>query len=84
MWELKEERGRKVEGGRAAQCSLSPDLDDATAWVREVLGFAADDLQAQVLRTKTKRGLLNCSRQWGKSTITAAKAVHQAHRTAGA
>src|SRR5439155_6384357 len=25
------------------------------------------------------RGLLNCSRQWGKSTITAAKAVHRAY-----
>ena len=37
-------------------------------------------MQARVLCTKTKRGLLNCSRQWGKSTITAAKAVHQAYR----
>jgi hypothetical protein len=25
---------------------------------------------------------LNCSRQWGKSTITAAKAIHQAYHTA--
>jgi len=40
-------------------------------------------MQEQVLRTVGKRGLLNCSRQWGKSTITAAKAVHQAQRTAG-
>jgi hypothetical protein len=27
--------------------------------------------------------VLNCSRQWGKSTITAAKAVHQAYTEAG-
>ncbi len=57
--------------------------EDAAEWVKEHLGFQADRMQAQVLRTKTKRGLLNCSRQWGKSTITAAKAVHEAQRTAG-
>jgi hypothetical protein len=26
-----------------------------------------------------RRGLLNCSRQWGKSTVTAARAVHRAY-----
>jgi hypothetical protein len=36
-----------------------------------------DARQAEVLRAKTKRGLLNCTRQWGKSTVTAAKAVHR-------
>jgi len=36
-----------------------------------------------VLGTTRKRGLLNCSRQWGKSTITAAKAVHQASSEPG-
>jgi len=51
-------------------------------WVREALGFPADGLQARVLGTTSKRGLLNCTRQWGKSTITAAKAVHQAWSTA--
>ena len=74
MWELEAgspPRRRKGE------------TDDAADWVKERLGFPADSMQAQVLRTKTKRGLLNCSRQWGKSTITAAKAVHQAQRTAG-
>jgi hypothetical protein len=46
------------------------------------LGFEPDATQWAVLRTETKRGLLNCCRQWGKSTITAAKAVLQAHGTA--
>jgi len=55
---------------------------DPTEWVREKLGFSADALQARVLGTSSKRGLLNCTRQWGKSTITAAKAVHQAWSTA--
>jgi hypothetical protein len=52
-------------------------------WVRERLGLAADRLQARVLGVGGKRGILNCSRQWGKSTITAAKAVHQAYTAAG-
>ena len=46
-------------------------------WVRDTLGFPADSLQARVLETPAKRGILNCTRQWGKSTVTAAKAVHQ-------
>jgi len=52
-------------------------------WVRERLGFEPDALQAQVLDTEAQRGILNCTRQWGKSTVTAAKAVHQAWREKG-
>src|ERR1039457_5334800 len=55
---------------------------DAAEWVRERLELAVDSLQEWVLRTTNKRGILNCSRQWGRSTITAAKAVHQAYHTA--
>jgi phage FluMu gp28-like protein len=55
----------------------------AAEWVREKLGFDPDEGQARVLSTASKRGLLNCTRQWGKSTITAAKAVHQAWTEAG-
>src|SRR5579883_2773188 len=53
-------------------------LEDAAAWARLALGFTADDLQSRVLRSHSKRGLLNCTRQWGKSTVTAAKALHRA------
>jgi hypothetical protein len=42
------------------------------------LGLTPDAKQAEFLRRKFKRVLLNCSRQWGKSTITAALAVHRA------
>jgi phage FluMu gp28-like protein len=56
---------------------------DAAEWVRKRLGLVVDELQARVLDTQRKRGVLNCSRQWGKSTITAAKAVHQAQTEAG-
>jgi hypothetical protein len=50
--------------------------DDAVAWARDKLGFVADDKQAEVLKTGVKRGILNCSRQWGKSTTCAIKTVH--------
>jgi hypothetical protein len=42
------------------------------------LGFEADELQAAVLDSQAKRGILNCTRQWGKSTVLAVKAVHRA------
>ncbi len=52
-----------------------------TEWVTAKLGFEPDQAQKQVLTAESRRGLLNCTRQWGKSTITAAKAVHQAYTT---
>src|ERR1700712_2296510 len=54
---------------------LKNGLDFATA----KLGFTPDPKQSVLLRDSLRRVLLNCSRQWGKSTITAAKAVHQAY-----
>jgi hypothetical protein len=47
-------------------------------WIRKYLGFSPDPVQARLLDTPTKRGILNCTRQWGKSTTSSAKAVHQA------
>ncbi|MFN7923381.1 MAG: terminase family protein [Bryobacteraceae bacterium] len=37
-----------------------------------------DAKQTEVLESRSARILLNCCRQWGKSTTTAARAVHQA------
>ena len=51
-------------------------------WV-EKLGFVPDPVQARVLNAETRRGVLNCTRQWGKSTVAAAKAVHHAFTEAG-
>jgi hypothetical protein len=81
MWDLKEHmesRGRR--GGTRQECD---DRDGVAEWARTRLGAPVDALQARVLETATKRGILNCSRQWGKSTIIAAKAVHQATHEAG-
>jgi hypothetical protein len=62
-------------------CMVSPKLEreqDVAEWARLELGFGADATQARVLNTRSKRVLLNCTRQWGKSTVTAAKALHEA------
>lgn len=40
------------------------------------IGIEPDPWQAEVLRSEDKRLLLNCSRQSGKSTTTATKALH--------
>src|SRR3981081_663557 len=47
-----------------------------------MLGFSPDEQQEKVLRGG-RRGIVNCTRQWGKSTVTAAKAVHRAYSVAG-
>ena len=74
MWNT-ESMGKR---GRATTRGRRESADDPVHWVMEHLGFRADAKQAHVLRSKARRGLLNCTRQWGKSTLTAAKAVRQA------
>ena len=61
-----------------APAAAPPDASDAVAFARERLGFHPDARQAEVLGSRSRRGILNCSRQWGKSTVTAARAVHRA------
>ncbi len=60
--------------------SLARDLAVALDPVRraERAGLTPDPWQAAVLRSAAPRLLLNCSRQSGKSTITAVLAVHAA------
>jgi len=78
-WERVQRPAAGSEAGSRGQSSRSPELlECASEWVRRRLGLAVDDLQGLVLDTKSRRGILNCSRQWGKSTITAAKAMHHA------
>src|SRR2546427_11360350 len=55
---------------------------DAVEFARKRLGFEPDATQELVLRGG-RRGLVNCTRQWGKSTVTAAKAVHRAYTRPG-
>lgn len=51
---------------------------DPVRFAREALGFHPDSSQARVLRSNMRRILLNCTRQWGKSTTAAALALHRA------
>ena len=52
---------------------LSPAL-----WAREALGFEPDPWQASVLNSNAKKVMLCCSRQSGKSSVSAISALHQA------
>jgi hypothetical protein len=68
-----------------APAQQTPNVEmDAAEFARVRLGFFPDEKQMEVLRSPAKRAILNCSRQWGKSTVTAAKAVHRAYSRAGA
>ena len=52
---------------------------DPVSFSADVLGFRPDPAQALVLDPGIHQGILNCRRQWGKSTVTATKAVHRAY-----
>src|ERR1700733_7062483 len=51
---------------------------DPVLFAKEALGFDADPWQRTLLRTTEPQVILNCSRQSGKSTSTAVKALHKA------
>ena len=54
------------------------EIPGAVEFARERLGFEPDERQAAVLQSRAKRGILNCTRQWGKSTVAGIKAIYQA------
>ena len=45
------------------------------AWVNR-LGLTLDPIQQSILDPAIRRGMLNCCRKWGKSTMIALKAAH--------
>lgn len=51
---------------------------DPAAFAAERLGVVPDEWQARVLRSDSRRLLLNCTRQSGKSTTTAILSTHTA------
>jgi hypothetical protein len=51
---------------------------DPVTFAIHKLNLRPDPIQAEVLASTVQRGILCCTRQWGKSTIAAAKAVHAA------
>jgi hypothetical protein len=72
------------ESGRRAsnlvrKASERPQNGSIAEFVRDRFGWEPDEPQRMLLDSEAKRGILNCSRQWGKSTVAAAKAVHRAY-----
>ena len=67
----------------AAPLLPSREVMDLVAFARARLGFHADPDQVRALDPFIRRGLLNCCRQWGKSTTVAVRAVHQAFHHSG-
>ena len=65
--------GEGVAGG-----VVLPAENGVVAFARERLGIEPDAKQCAFLASEAKEGILNCSRQWGKSTMAAVKAVHRA------
>jgi hypothetical protein len=56
----------------------SPNLRPSD-FARLHLSFHPDDSQTAALDSTAKRGILLCTRQWGKSSVLAAKAIHRAY-----
>ena len=52
---------------------------DIPAFVRDRLRFPLEPAQEALLRATGPRVILNCTRQWGKSTMAACVALHRAH-----
>jgi hypothetical protein len=72
MCTFEKKRRTEVEERRAESLTV-------VEFVKKRLGIEPDEQQIQVLTSEAKRGILNCSRQWGKSTMAAAKAVHRVY-----
>ncbi len=74
MWTIgRERRAPRLKPGPQG---LQPDVVE---FARTRLGFLPDWRQEELLRSGGKRVLVNCTRQWGKSTLAAVKAVHRAY-----
>ncbi len=56
---------------------------DAAEFARTLLDFQPDHHQTRVLQSAANRAILNCTRQWGKSTVCAIKALHRALHSPG-
>src|SRR5580658_9814458 len=84
MWRLVTfKQWRRPTGIAAKRVALGTSSYGGTQFALDRLGFTADKKQSAVLDSTAKRGILNCTRQWGKSTVLAAKAVHRGWTTPG-
>ena len=56
----------------------NPKSQSVVQWAQLALNFLADTQQSAVLESSHNRVLVNCCRQWGKSTTAAVRALHHA------
>src|SRR5580704_5470350 len=75
QWRMLEELAQPGE----KEAGAAVDIEE---FAKKRLGFEADEKQAAALRGG-RRVIVNCTRQWGKSTVAAVKAVHRAYTVAG-
>src|SRR5690348_11771315 len=78
MWNFDDNK-RKTRDGQIADHTPQLAPMDCVTFARTRLAFEPDPTQARVLDHTIRRGILNCTRQWGKSTVMAIKALYQAH-----
>ena len=64
--------------GPPAYQQTSVESVDILEFAATRLDFHPDPDQARLLTSKSKQVILNCTRQWGKSTVAALRAVHLA------
>jgi len=66
------------KGETAREKRPAPLVLDAGEFARVRLGVEPDPTQMELLQSGAQRVMLNCSRQWGKSTVAALMATHHA------
>jgi hypothetical protein len=67
-----------AKGKAKREKSPAPEVMDAGEFARVRLGIEPDATQMELLQSGAPRVMLNCSRQWGKSTVAALMATHHA------
>ncbi len=74
--------GKRIEDFVGRPKGHSPKTwGDVCSFAEAKLGFRVDSKQRELLEAESRRVILNCTRQWGKSSVTALKAVHAALTT---
>ena len=73
--------GTGAAAAPAPQLAAAPQVMTCSEFARQMLGFQPDEMQCQILDSTAPQGLLNCCRQWGKSTVMAIKAIYHARTT---
>jgi hypothetical protein len=80
---LRTSKAQARPGSQAVPGPLLAVPDSPAEFARTLLHFHPDPIQTQILESRANRGIINCTRQWGKSTLMAILALHTALREPG-